>query len=424
MNLTLKSGTRSTVGYPGLLIVLISFASLMAGCTSPVGEDSAPIPRSPTPLNYGRAGEYQVGFDRLSIPLNPPMELSMWYPAEPNERLEDPLEYFYEIKFSPPLGTISVATFEGQAVRGATMNFEAAPYPIVLLSPGFSINPEAYAWLAEQLASHGFVVISPDHQERLDPEDQLWRSAISRPQEAKAVLAYLVQAVSEGGSLARLIDTEEVAVVGHSYGGNTALAAAGARFHTKCFRSLCQSVQGTDEPGAWLCDKLLPHVGEMAELAGLSTVPEGLWPAQAVESVDAIVPIAGDALFYGQPGLAEITVPVLAIGGTDDEDSPFEWGTKPTYQFASSDRKALLGFIDAEHMIFTGPCEHIPVYLRIFSGEFCSDRYWDRTHAHELTKHFVTAFLLAELKDDAGAAGELAKDYSDLTGIDYEVVGY
>jgi predicted dienelactone hydrolase len=163
---------------------------------------------------------------------------------------------------------------------------------------------------------------------------------------------------------------------------------------------------------------------EMADLAGLDSVPEGLWPAQAIERVDAIVPIAGDALFFGQPGLAEITVPVLAIGGTADEDSPFAWGTEPTYEFTSSKRKSMVGLISAGHMIFTGPCEKSPWHLKVFSGEFCADPSWDRDDAHTITKHFVTAFLQAELKEDEDAVPGLLLDETGIPNLDYQVVGY
>ena len=75
---------------------------------------------------------------------------------------------------------------------------------------------------------------------------------------------------------------------------------------------------------------------------------------------------------------------------------------------------------DAEHMIFTGPCEKIPWYMKIFSGEFCADQSWDRTYAHGLIKHFTTAFLLAELKHDGDAAAILAQDDIDFQGVDYQ----
>ena len=249
-------------------------------------------------------------------------------------------------------------------------------------------------------ASYGFVVVSPEHRETLDPENELWRAAITRPQDILTLFAYLDEQVSPGSHLEGLTDTDLVAVIGHSYGGYTSLAAAGAQIDTDAFQSQCESVSGTEEPGAWLCEQLLPHMADMASMAGLDSIPEGLWPAWADPRVDAIVPMAGDAFFFGQPGLAEINVPVMAIGGTLDKDSPYMWSTHPTYEYSSSAKKVRIALEGAEHMIFTGPCEKSPRLLKFFTDEFCSDSSWDRNYAHNLVKHFATAFLLSELKQD------------------------
>ena len=72
-----------------------------------------------------------------------------------------------------PFGTVSIASSGGQAIKNAPYNLSDGPYPLIILSPGFSIGNLAYAWLAEHLASYGFVVIAPEHIEHLDPEDQL-----------------------------------------------------------------------------------------------------------------------------------------------------------------------------------------------------------------------------------------------------------
>jgi predicted dienelactone hydrolase len=220
------------------------------------------------------------------------------------------------------------------------------------------------------------------------------------------------------------VDAQRVAVIGHSYGGYTALAAAGARIDTQSFIDLCQPAIGTDEPGAWLCEMLLPRASDMAALAGLDALPAGLWPAQADPRVDAVVSMTGDAFFFGQPGLAQVNVPVLAIGGTADMDSPYMWSTYPAYEYSSGPRKIRIALQDAEHMIFTGPCQRIPGYLQFFSGEFCVDSSWNRVQAQELTKHFTTAFLLAELNQDSEAARFLSQGNAGISGVDYEESGY
>jgi predicted dienelactone hydrolase len=158
----------------------------------------------------------------------------------------------------------------------------------------------------------------------------------------------------------------------------------------------------------------------MADMAGLDSIPEGLWQqAWSDPRIDAVVPLAGDALFFGQDGLAEITVPVMAIGGTLDRDAPYMWGTYPTYEHASSATKVRIALLDAEHMIFTGPCEAIPLLLRPFTNDFCSDPGWDRNYAHDLISHFTTAFLLDTLKGDQAAHDALLPAAVQFAGIEY-----
>lgn len=405
-------------------LILVVFSVLFMGARARQEKEATytgPFPEAPP---YSARGAYLVGTRELAIGGERPLEIEVWYPALNSDNREESITYPYEVKMGDPFGAVKIASFEGQAIREAPYDLSAGPYPLVVLSPGFSIGSFAYSWLAEHLASYGFVVISPEHPERLDPENELWRSAITRPQDILAVLAYVDEQVGSGGSFAGLIDAHLVAVIGHSYGGYTALAAAGARIDTQGFESHCENARAADEPGVWLCDQLTPHVADMAALAGLDSVPEGLWPAWADARVAAIVPMAGDAFFFGQAGLAEISVPVMAIGGTADKDAPYMWGTYPAYEYASSPRKARIALTDAEHMIFTGPCETNPWYMKFLSGEFCSDEAWDRIYAHDIVKHFTSAFLLVELKQDAGAAAILAPHAVEFAGVTYDAQGY
>jgi predicted dienelactone hydrolase len=409
------------------IVALVLLAVLLVSVTVPFGTGTARSAPPPDALTYAARGPHPVGMRALATDGDEPLDMTVWYPAADAGNRRAGITYPYTFGMVAPFGAIRVATYAGQASPDAPPDLAAGPYPLVVLSPGLSVRAPAYAWQAEHLASYGFVVIAPEHQEQLDGElSALWQSPVTRPGEVLDVLATVDGQVGAGGALDGLVDPETVAVIGHSYGGYTALAAGGARIDTDSLTAHCDEAVASNHPSAWLCEKITPHMADMAALAGLDAVPDGLWPAWADPRVDAVVPMAGDAFFFGQPGLAEIAVPVMAIGGTADEDSPYTWGTYPTYEYASSPAKVRIALEGAQHMIFTGPCEAVPLLmrLRLVSGEFCADPGWDRYYAHDLVNHFTTAFLLAELKGDADAAAALAPDAVGFDGMTYEAQGY
>jgi hypothetical protein len=52
--------------------------------------------------------------------------------------------------------------------------------------------------------------------------------------------------------------------------------------------------------------------------------------------VTAVISMAGDAYLFDERGLGELTVPVLALGGTVDDGTPYTWGAELTYDHAGS----------------------------------------------------------------------------------------
>jgi predicted dienelactone hydrolase len=267
------------------------------------------------------------------------------------------------------------------------------------------------------------VVVAPQHYETLDPS-LLWRSTFERPSNIRSVLSFLDEALRPGGAFEGLVDSHTVAVAGHSFGGYTSLASAGARIDSGAFNTLCASAYPTDDPLVFLCDALLPHFGDLAQSIDLNTVPKDLWPSWAEWRVDAAVTMAGDAALFGVTGLDAVTVPVMAIGGTADLDSPFQWGTQFTYDHVSSRRKVEVALEGAAHMIFAGGCNSTRRILGLVSLGFCSDPAWDRSQAHGLVKHYVTAFLLSELKGDQAAAAALAPTSGQRSMVGYRAEGY
>jgi predicted dienelactone hydrolase len=403
----------------GLLAWSAAFASVMV----PGDELARPASLDDDEAPYAGPGPHRVGIRNLVINDDMPLEITVWYPASKLSARQSAITYPYQVKMFTSRRAIALATFQGQAIRTAAFDLSAAPYPLVLLSPGFAIGVTTYAWLAEHLASHGLVVIAPEHDEQLDPST-LWRSTINRPRAIAAVLSYIDKQTGSGGKLQGLTNLDNVGVVGHSYGGYTALAAAGARLDTAGLERTCETARRSDDPVVFLCDALEPHLRDMAASAGLVAIPENLWPDWSDPRVDAAVSMAGDAIVFGRAGLAEITVPVMAMGGTADSDSPFRWGTQLTYQHVSSPRRVEIALDDGDHFVFTGPCDAVRRVLTVVSNGFCSVPGWVRSHAHELISHFATAFLLAELRRDPVAAAALAPTRERFAGVTYSATGY
>ena len=379
----------------------------------------------PDAPEFAKHGPFWVGYKSLVIGAGSdrPLEAGLWYPAfNPRGAKE---EITYPIKLKIPLDpTDAPVVAYGHALQDAAVDPSGGPYPLVIFSHGFSTNAVWYNTLLEHYASHGFIVLAPEHIEQFDPESSdAWKASIDRPLDIKRTLDYAEQITAPGGDVAGLIDMQHVAVVGHSSGGYTALAMGGAQYDLAAFNARCAQLP-PDDPHTFLCAPFVPKEADMAARAGLDPMPEGLWPSLGDPRVTAIIPMAGDSYLFDKAGLAKITVPMMAIGGTADTGTPYEWGSKPSYDNATSAKKALVTLEGAEHTI-TSSCTNMPwISETPFGPWICFDPVWDKDRGLDLVNHFATAFLLAELKGDAEAAAALAPENVTFPGIKYESAGY
>jgi predicted dienelactone hydrolase len=310
---------------------------------------------------YAVHGPHAVGYQSLvSVEgTEQALALSLWYPALNPSGAEEKVSYDMQIKDATWAGDRQTVV-DGHALLDADIDAAQGPYPLVVFSHGFSMSAAGYSLSAEHYTSHGFIVLAPDHKEQFDPTwEDMWKSAIDRPRDVKLTLDYAEELTAPGGALAGLIDMEHVAVVGHSYGGYTALAMAGAQVDLEAYNARCAQLVA-DDWRSFLCAPIVPREAEMAARAGLDPMPVGLWPSFGDPRVTAIIPMAGNSYLFDQEGLSNITIPMMAIGGSADTGTPYDWGTKPSYDYAASEQKALVTLTGAEHMIFVTPGEYQP----------------------------------------------------------------
>ena len=408
-----------------LIVCFVLSVGALAAQDAPTPE---PVGLRPDAPQYALHGPYWVGTADFTTDVgrNAPLVIHAWYPALNPDGAAEEIDYLASIKeYDRAADLPSTLRIAGHALPNAAVDFSAAPYPLIVFSAGFGNTPYAYAGMLEHWASQGFVILAPEHQERFDwaLTDQA-KGLAHRPQDIRAVLDYAESRTTETGAAQGLMDMDHVAVAGHSGGGYTTLAMGGAQIDLAGMRRRCEAAASAGDPNAAICDMTLPVMGEVAGLVGLDSAPDGLWPSFGDPRVDAIIPMAGDSYLFDQAGLAEITIPVMAIGGTTDNGTPFDWGARPAFEYASSAQKVLVGIENADHLIFGLKIDEAPAILDTMLGPYYLDPVWDKDRAHDLINHFTTAFLLSTLKGDADAAAALSPNAVAFPGIEYRAEGF
>jgi predicted dienelactone hydrolase len=236
----------------------------------------------------GERGPHAVGFrvEELTYEslLGPrSLRLALWYPTEADAG-ED-------VRYN---GIMEAPGVLGDAPPSA----DSAPLHVY--SHGHQGYAEASGFLMEHLASHGMVVAAPDHtgNTTFDGSERETPIYYLRAHDISAVIDHL----TEGGSPGLTVDTAGITASGHSFGGYTLHALAGARYDEELIQD-CLS--GADTSA---------YCSTMTE-ADAEVLRGGLLDARIVAGL-SMAP--GDARLFGAAGLAELQWPVLHMTGSLD----------------------------------------------------------------------------------------------------------
>lgn len=391
------------------VIVILYIFTMLLTSTSIAQEPAGLRPDAPT---YAVRGPYAVGARDFVIEGDAPVHITVWYPALNPSKANEEITYVISDDH-PDFPGMQVT---GHAIQDAAVDLAKGPYPLVVYGPGLAGWRQFSVFMPEHWASQGIVTIAFDP--RGETFESYWEGAVTRPLDIQRIIAYADTLTAQGGELAGLIDTEHVAVAGHSSGGWGALAGGGAQYDLSWCAANAELVATYDLSN---CHQFVPHQEDIAVQFGLDEAPQGLWPAKYDARVDAVITLAPDGDIWGADytGLANVEVPTMVMYGSED-DMVF---AKPIYEHLGTVEKSQVIFEGADHMIFANTCEAAPWFAEV-TYWVCSDAVWDMDRAHDLINHFTTAFLLAELKDDTEAATALAAENVDFHGISYETTAY
>jgi dienelactone hydrolase len=173
----------------------------------------------------------------------------VYYPAEPEADAE--VAPFVDkatanaIAADAGVPVLIVNMFKSRAYEGAPSLTTDTPYPVVLFSPGYGAPIQVYTALAEEIASHGYIVVTlthpyctsgiayPDgHTAKLNMEacdlsnDTIEELGAIWVADARFVVDELERLNAEDEVLKGMLDLEHVGMFGHSFGGATAAQTA------------------------------------------------------------------------------------------------------------------------------------------------------------------------------------------------------
>jgi predicted dienelactone hydrolase len=125
------------------------------------------------------------------------------------------------------------------------------PAPVIVISHGLGSGRTVYRYLAEHLVSHGFVVVVPEHPgssisqwkallEGQANEVSQPQEYINRPLDIQFLLDDLTVRSRQDPIFQGRLNLDQVGMIGHSFGGYTALANAGALLSFEQLQRKCQ----------------------------------------------------------------------------------------------------------------------------------------------------------------------------------------
>ncbi|MGK7945533.1 MAG: alpha/beta fold hydrolase, partial [Microcystaceae cyanobacterium] len=216
--------------------------------------------------------------------------------------------------------------------------FKRGKTPVVIISHGLASNPESFSKRAEHLASYGYVVVMPQHpgSDTLRAKDFIEgftyqtfdrNEFINRPLDLSYVLDELER--RNRGQFQGRLDLDNVGALGHSFGGYTVLAVAGATIDFENLERVCAVELG------------LLNTALLLQCRALQLERKDYnFRDERVKAVFALNPV--NLGIFGPVGLAQINIPIFISAGSYDPATPFAFEQSVTYpRLLNTDNKYL-----------------------------------------------------------------------------------
>lgn len=319
-------------------------------------------------------GEWPVGYTTIQVTYDRPddmgtreLELHVWYPAE---EVSDGMRPAYPFRRS------DVAVVDAPAAPG--------PFPVLAWSHGHQAIADVATDYLEHFASHGWLVLSPTHvgNTSLDGPDRVTSIYYLRPHDVSRSLDALEE-LDSTHPLAGLVGSPKI-ISGHSFGGYTAYAIAGASY-TDMLMERCAA----DELSSAFCSEL----DEDAE----ALFRAGFYD----DRFDAIIAQAsGDVTLFGD-GVSDMTLPLLHMVAEGDNNPPGDASMDGYWTRTSGESDLRFNVLEGGHNDYTDACLLVPIR--------CSETL-ETSDVHVWVRTYALAWARAVVLGEADVAELLAGD--------------
>jgi predicted dienelactone hydrolase/ABC-type amino acid transport substrate-binding protein len=311
-------------------------------------------------------------------------------------------------------------TFEIEEIRQTLMGFAnsynldadiylpkdlSQPTPLIVISHGFTSERSDFVALAEHFASYGYIVLVPEHVgSNREYKEAFLRGELSvdvspsefysRPRD----ITYLLNAIENHSEFQGLIDWQQVGILGHSFGGTTALLTSGATLNQERIRQVCQQNRPTLNVSMLL----------QCRASHLPPAEYNLRDPR-IKAVVAVNPVTSSVL--GPEGLKEITIPTMIWGGSKDLTAPFIEEQAHPFLWLTTQNKYLGVVEGGTHSLDLGKSylqalsvAFFDVYLRGQKNyqSYLTNAYSQTISTKELPLHLIKSLTPEELEQAYG----------------------
>lgn len=323
------------------------------------------------PITPAAESAFGVGFRQLTVK-DPAgvrdLSVDVWYPTT-----KGTTGAFARYALLPTAYSDSKVAIADAAIASG------ASYPLIVYSHGSGGQKFIASFLTEELAAQGFVVVAANHTGDTAIDRVAGTTVVpdqndlNRPADVSRLIdAMLARSAAAGDFFSGRVDADRIGVVGHSYGGYTAIATVS---------------------------------GHATSLGSVKPDPR----------VKAVVTHAPYTLRLTPAELAADKVPTMLISGTKDITTPTNTNAMVAFESITGPPVVLAEITGVAHQSFTDVCtylDQIPALpeapefvisvIKSYAKEGCGPDFLDYARGLELINVLTVAFLRTYVAEDPG----------------------